>query len=185
VNKSQLRRLALELRQELALSPHDRFDPLALAALYGVEVLQLSELACSEEVLYHFQRLRPEVLSGALIPLSDGSTIIVENDSHARERRVSTASHEMAHVVLEHPFAAALADSNGCAVTNRALEIEAAQLSGELLLPTDAALRMALDGVSDVTAAHRFGVSVALARWRLNATGARKIAARSAAKRAR
>jgi hypothetical protein len=52
-------------------------------------------------------------------------------------------------------------------------------------LPTDAARRLALDGASDEAAAEQFGVSVDLARWRLNATGARKIAARAHAKRRR
>jgi hypothetical protein len=117
--------------------------PAALAELYGVSVLRLSELECSPAVLDHFLVARPQVFSGALIPLSDGGTVILENDWHAPERRVSTASHEMAHVVLEHPFAAALADSSGCRVANRALEDEATELSGELLLPTDAAVKLA------------------------------------------
>lgn len=185
MNKSALRRLALELRQEVALSAYDRFDPLVLAQLYGVQVLRLSELGCSPHVRDHFQVVRPHVFSGALIPLSDGGTVIVENDGHAPERRISTASHEISHVVLEHPFAASLADSTGCRVANQALEAEAAELSGELLLPTDAARRLALDGVSDQSAADRFGVSVDFARWRLNVTGARKIAARAFAKRRR
>jgi Zn-dependent peptidase ImmA (M78 family) len=158
---------------------------LVLADLYGVHVLRLSELECSAEVLDHFRVVRPHAFSGALIPLTDGGTVIVENDAHAPERRVSTASHEMAHVVLEHPFAAAFTDSSGCRVVNRTLEAEAAELSGELLLPTDAAVRLALDGVSDEHAAQRYGVSIPFARWRLNVTGARKIAARSHAKRSR
>ncbi len=185
MNKSALRRLALELRGELALTAYDRCDPFALADLYGVQVLRLSELECSAEVRHHFRIVRPQVFSGALIPLTGGGTLIVENDGHAPERRVSTASHEMAHVVLEHPFAAALTDSTGCRVANRSLEAEAAELSGELLLPTDAAVRLALDGVSDETAGQRFGVSVPFARWRLNVTGARKIAARARGKRSR
>jgi hypothetical protein len=185
VNKSALKRLALELRRELGLTAYERCDPLALAELYGVQVLRLSELGCSPEVLDHFRTVRPQVFSGALIPLSDGSTVIVENDGHPAERRVSTASHEMSHVALEHPFAAALADSNGCRVANRELEDEAAELIGELLLPTDAAIKLALDRVPDERAAERFGVSVEMARWRLNVTGARKIAARARAKRRR
>lgn len=52
-----------------------------------------------------------------------------------------------------------------------------------LLLPKDAARRLALNGVSDEAAAQHFGVSVVYARWRLNVTGARRIAARARAKR--
>lgn len=185
MNKAHLRQFALELRLEVGLTPHERFDPLRLADLYGVPVLRLSTLECSPEALEHFQIKRPGVFSGALIPLDDGSTVIVENDTHTPERRASTTTHEMAHVMLEHPFVAALADSNGCRLTNRALEAEAAELSGELLLPMEAALKLAYDQVPDDVAAQRFGVSKVFASWRLNSTGARKIAARARAKRHR
>lgn len=185
MNKTQLKNLALELRREVALTPYERFDPIALADLYGVQVLRLSDLVECLSALEHFQVTHPEVFSGALIPLSDGGTVIVENDSHTPERRASTASHEMAHVVLEHPFNAALADSKGCRITDRTLETEASELSGELLLPTEAALKLAFDRVPDDLAAQQFGVSVVFARWRLNSTGSRKIAARAHAKQKR
>lgn len=185
MNKAALKRLALELREELDLTPHDPFNPLDLARLYGVEVIRLSEIDCSPEALNHFRIERPAVFSGALVPLPDGSTVIVENDWHVPERRVSTASHEMAHVTLEHPFSATLTNSKGCRVSVKEHEAEAAELSGELLIPSDAARKLAFDGVSDEVAAERFGVSVEVARWRLNASGARKIAARAHAKRRR
>jgi Zn-dependent peptidase ImmA (M78 family) len=183
VNKAQLKRLALELRAEVGLSPHELFDPHILAELYGVEVIRLSDLDCSSEVLDHFQIRRPEVFSGALVPLSDGSTVIIENDRHPLERRVSTASHEISHVVLEHPFAATLLDGNGCRLSTPEHEQEAAELSGELLLPFEACKRLAFFNTSDEEAADKFGVSVEFARWRLNSTGARKIADRARKKR--
>lgn len=183
MNKAALKRLALELRSELDLTAHDPFDPLTLAELYGVEVVQLSTLECSPAALGHFQIDRPDIFSGALVPLADGGTVIVENDGHLPERRVSTASHEMAHVVLEHPFGATLSDAGKCRLVNKDLEDEAAELSGELLLPTDAARRLALQGASNDEAARQFGVSVDLARWRMNATGARKYAERARQKR--
>lgn len=183
MNKSALRRLAIELRAEVGLSPHDAFNPLDLADLYGVDVVRLSDVPCPSEALAHFQIARPDALSGALVPLCDGSTVIIENDFHSIERRVSTASHEMAHVVLEHPFRASLTSSTGCRIADQEQEAEAAELSGELLIPFDAAKRLAFDQVTNEEAARRFGVSLELARWRLNATGARKIALRARAKR--
>jgi Zn-dependent peptidase ImmA (M78 family) len=95
----------------------------------------------------------------------------------------STASHEISHVVLEHPFEATLTDSGQCRVMNKEIEAEAAELSGELLLPTEAARQLAYHEVPDEEVAHRFGVSVRFATWRMNVTGARKIAARAHAKR--
>jgi Zn-dependent peptidase ImmA (M78 family) len=183
MNKSALRRLALEVREEVNLTPHDPFNPLVLADLYGVDVIRLSEVQCSSEALGHFEVTRPDVFSGALVPFSDGSTVIIENDFHAMERRVSTASHEMSHVVLEHPFRATLANAKGCRIADQEQEAEAAELSGELLIPFEAAKRLAFHRVSDEEAARRFGVSIELARWRMNATGARKIANRAHAKR--
>lgn len=185
MNKAALKRLALELRREVDLTAHDPFDPLVLAELYGVDVIRLSEIDCSPEALEHFQIDRSERFSGALVPLPDGSTVIIENDSHVPERRVSTASHEMAHVTLEHPFAATLTNSKGCRVSVKEHEEEAAELSGELLLPTEAARRLAYYKESDEEVARRFGISVKFASWRMNATGARKIAARARAKRSR
>jgi Zn-dependent peptidase ImmA (M78 family) len=185
VNKAALKRLAIELRWEVGLSAYEPFNPLVLAELYGVDVFRLSEIDCSPKALAYFQIERPELFSGALVPLPDGSTVIIENDSHEPERRVSTATHEVAHVTLEHSFAATLTDSQGCRVSIPEQESEAAELSGELLLPTDAAKRLAFNRVTDEEVARQFGISVQFARWRMNATGARKIAARAAARRRR
>lgn len=183
MNKTQLKKLALELRREVDLTPHERFDPYQLADLYGIDVIQLSEVNADADTIRNFSIDRPEVFSGALIPCTDGSTVIVENDTHLPERRVSTASHEISHVVLEHPFSATLTDSGKCRVMNKEHEGEAAELSGELLLPTDAARRLAYYKVDDEEVARRFGISVKFASWRMNATGARTIARRSHAKR--
>lgn len=180
MNKAALKRLAVEIREEIGIGVHDVFDPYKLAELYGIKVILLSSSGCSEEALHHFQVERPDVFSGALIPFGTGA-IILENDLHSSVRRRSTCSHEVAHVVLEHPFTAALVNERGCRLANREHEKEAAELSGELLLPFEAAKTLALQNVSDQEAAKRFNVSVEFARWRLNSTGARKIAQRAKA----
>jgi Zn-dependent peptidase ImmA (M78 family) len=182
VNKARLKRLAIELRSEIDLTPHEPFDPYALAKAYGVDVFGLGDIGCSPEVLNHFHIDRTEVFSGALVPFADGSTVIVENDSHPWERRVSTTSHEMAHVVLEHPFHATLTDSRGCRVSPGECEEEAAELSGELCIPFEAAKDLALRQATNEEAAQEFGVSVDMARWRLDSTGARKFARNARAK---
>lgn len=176
MNKARLKRLAIELRSEIGLTAHDPFDPYALAKAYGVDVFALSNLGCSPEVLNHFHTVRADVFSGALVPFPDGRTVIVENDAHPWERRVSTTSHEMAHVVLEHPFQATLVDARGCRVSPGECEQEAAELSGELCIPFEAAKRLARQQATNEEAAEEFGVSHDMARWRLDSTGARKIA---------
>lgn len=181
MNKSGLKRLALELRQETQAGPYDRFDPYKLARLYGVDVYRLGDLDCSTKALEHFTVHRISVFSGALVPVGDGA-VIIENDRHDPIRQRSTAAHEMAHVVLEHPFSATLVNERGCRTSDPKYEQEAAELGGELLLTFDAARRLAWQGATDEQAASQYHVSVYVARWRMNATGARKIAARSRAR---
>jgi Zn-dependent peptidase ImmA (M78 family) len=182
VNKSALKRLALEVRAELDLTAEERFDPYALADLYGVPVIQVSDTDCSPEAREHFQRNRSDVFSGALIPLSDGTTAIVENDSHSPQRRRSTVSHEMAHLILEHSFDTRLVNERGCRLMDSEQEAEAQELGAELLVPASAALFHARRRSTDATVADAVDVSVEAARWRMNHTGARKIAARAHAK---
>jgi hypothetical protein len=62
------------------------------------------------------------------------------------------------------------------------MEGQAAELSGELLVPGAAARRAAAHGRSDDQVADQFDVSTEFARWRMNVTGARRIATRAAAR---
>ncbi len=158
----------------------DAFDPWGLAALYGIDVVSLSELPIDDEVVSYFTIDRPEVFSGALIPIGHGA-VIVENDSHPLVRRRSTMGHELAHVVAEHQFDARLTNDRGCRLANQTQEDEAAEIAGELLVPFDAARSLARSKATNEEVALQFGVSVGLARWRMEATGARIIARREGA----
>lgn len=176
--KAAAKKLSLELRAEVGLKATDQFDPYQMAELYGIQVHRLSELNCSEEARDHFMDINPRALSGALIPI--GSKLaILDHDGHSVARRRATLSHEISHVVLEHHFSnSALLDSSGCRTSDPEQEEEATELSGELLVPFSAALVMARKGHDDETVALAMGVSVEFARWRMNASGARKIASR-------
>jgi Zn-dependent peptidase ImmA (M78 family) len=180
INKAACKRLAGEVRAELGLGPMEALDPWELAEMYGVKVVSLSALPLDHAIREHFQTVRPHVFSGALLPHRTGA-VIIENESHPLARRRSTMSHEMAHVVREHTFGASLVNEHGCRTADRFQEDEAAEISGELLIPFDAAKQLARRRATDEEVALRFGVSPELARWRMNASGARKIAARSAA----
>jgi hypothetical protein len=88
--------------------------------------------------------------------------------------------------LLEHEFDRVLFADGSRRCRNPAskeMEDEAAELSAELLLPQTAAQRAAVAGKSDEEVADIFDVSIELARWRMNATGARLIAQRAARKR--
>ncbi|MDN6304489.1 ImmA/IrrE family metallo-endopeptidase [Corynebacterium variabile] len=179
--KTEAKRLALELRSEIGLDAHAPFDPYAFAAEYGIPVVQLSDL--EDEVRAHFLRAEGSALSGALIPDGTG-LIILENDAQPLARRRTTMCHELAHVILEHQFGVSLSDERKCGLGGDQ-EAEADWLSGEMLIPADGAFRLARANATDEVAAAEYDVSLAVARWRMNHSGARKVMERSRAKWAR
>ncbi len=180
--KAAARRLAAEVREELGIRTFQPLDPYALARLYGVEVFTLDEPWLPARAVSHFTGPALGSFSGALIQVGTGC-VIVENHAHERTRRRSTVAHEMAHVLLEHEFAVLIADGRSCRSGDdrprSAVEEEAAELSAELLLPSDAARTAAFRGWTDASVARYFRVSERMARWRMNVTGARRIARRS------
>ncbi len=180
VNKAACKRLAGELRTEIDLDPMDALDPWKLAELYGIEVFSLSLLPVTSDVRNYFMNVRPDCFSGALVPLGTGA-VIVENDSHPLVRRRSTMGHELAHVFGEHKFGTSLVNERGCRLADQAQEAEAAEIAGELLVPFEAAKQLARRRATNEEVALQFGVSIDLARWRMDATGARLIARRRAA----
>lgn len=189
--KAALARLAAEVREnELKANLNERICPYDLADLYGVAVYTLQGLAksgCSPEAIEFFTSVRPEAWSAALVPNGTGQ-FIVENNAHTTRRRRSNIAHEMAHLLLEHEFDRILFTNGnrGCAnPTSKEMEDQAAELSGELLLPAAGARRAAAYGRSDDQVADQFDVSTEFARWRMNVTGARRIASRAACKRSR
>jgi Zn-dependent peptidase ImmA (M78 family) len=185
--KTRAKRLALEVRTELELSPLEPLDPWALADLYGIPVYGLNDLipwGYSQEALLHFTDVRQDAFSAALIPC-DTARIIIENTSHAPVRRKANVTHEMAHVILEHEFGEAVLFADGCRVLDSEIEEEATWLAGEFLIPSKGALWAARQQLSDEVVAQRFGVSPSMAAMRMNASGARKRAKRERDARAR
>ncbi|GAB3584307.1 hypothetical protein GCM10027445_60330 [Amycolatopsis endophytica] len=180
--KKEARALALEVREELGVEVFAPLDPWALAELYGIEVHDLSNPILPRDSVRYLTEERPHVFSAALVPLDPSGAVIIENHVHPLRRRRSTIAHEMAHVLLEHPFGPTLTDENGCRSAVAGIEEEATELSGELLIPTDAARIAAFKGWSDHSVANHFRVSVRMATWRMNMSGARRIAARARGK---
>jgi Zn-dependent peptidase ImmA (M78 family) len=180
LNKAWCKRLAAELRAEIGLQPMDALDPWRLAELYGVDVIAVSALPLAEDIRDHFTVDRRDAFSGALVPFGTGA-VIIENDAHPDVRRRSTMGHELAHVVAEHKFGTSLVNERGCRLANQVQEDEAAEIGGELLIPFEAAKKLARRKATNEEVALQFGVSTDMARWRMDATGARTIAARQEA----
>lgn len=176
--KTKAKSLALELRAEIGLDAHAPFDPYVFASEYGIPVVQLSDLDGAARD--HFLQPDGSALSGALIPSGTGA-VILENDAQPLTRRHTTMCHELAHVVLEHQFGVSLSDERKCGLGGEQ-ETEADWLSGEMLIPSDGAFRLARRNATDEQAAASYDVSLAIARWRMNHSGARKIVQRTRAK---
>lgn len=182
--KAQARQLANEIRvDELCCDMWGPFDPWALATDYGIRVLGISEVGAAAESIRHLTEVDQTLFSGALLPLGTGR-LILENDSHELVRRRSTVAHEMSHVLLEHVFSTILVrEKESCRNSDQDQELEAAELSGELLVPSSAAISLARRKVPDEVVAEKFAVSLEMARWRMHVSGARTIAKRTAAAR--
>ncbi|MFF5991432.1 ImmA/IrrE family metallo-endopeptidase [Prauserella flavalba] len=173
--KAEAKRLALDVREEMGIGVFAPLDPYALADLYGIEVHDLSHPSLPRDAVRHFTGPAAASFSGALVSVGRGA-VIIENHVHETNRRRSTIAHEMAHVLLEHDFGVLLTDGEQCRSSSSDLELEAAELSGELLLPCDAARTAAFRGWTDTSVARYFRISRSMARWRLNTTAARRIA---------
>lgn len=89
----------------------------------------------------------------------------------------------MSHVVLEHTFGVSLTDERKCGLGGEQ-EAEADWLYGELLIPMEGATKLARMDSTDEQAAGAFDVSLAVARWRMNHSGARRIVTNSRRSRA-
>jgi hypothetical protein len=193
LSKAEISRRAVEIRKtDLGLTEYQHLCPYELARQHGVAVYPLNELVaagCPEESVGFFTTERPEAWSAALVPSGTGQ-FIVENTVHLRRRRRSNIAHEMAHLLLEHEFDRILFSTNdkagGCRnPASKDMEWEAAELGAELLLPLAAARRAATLNKTNEEVAELYDVSVQLAAWRMNATGARIFAQRLADKWAR
>ncbi|RAO63428.1 hypothetical protein LUPAC06_00154 [Micromonospora saelicesensis] len=140
---------------------------------------------CPEQSVAFFASERPDVWSAALVPAGTGQ-FIVENTAHLPRRRRYNIAHEMAHVLLEHEFDRVMFSAEGrrgCAnPASKDQEWEAAELGAELLLPYAAAYEAAKAHKINEQVADLFDVSIPVARWRMNGTGARIVAQRTAAK---
>jgi len=165
---------ALRARQKLKLSASSPLDPLRLAELLGVFVLQPSDLPdLGEEVRLRLASVHRDCWSA--ITVSDGSChLIVVNSSHAKSRLNSSLAHEIAHIILGHePSMMFMSSTSGMALRtyNEEQEEEANWLGGCLLLPREALMLIRRIGRSDEDACSEYGVSSAMLRFRFNVTG--------------
>lgn len=113
----------------------------------------------------------------------DGRRVVVVNSAQDARRIPNNVVHELAHVILGHAAARVDISEDGhlwLSTHGREQEDEADWLAAALLLPRDGLLQRFTRQRDAARIADHFKVSVALVRWRLNATGvARQVNGRS------
>jgi Zn-dependent peptidase ImmA (M78 family) len=171
--KAHAERLALDTRQEMGISAHQRLDPQALAEHLSIKVMTLGALATCADIAEALGVLHgPEASSLSAFTVFAGSKrMIVHNEAHTTGRQASNITHEVSHGLLLHPAAPVL-DLRGCRNWNGDHEDEANFLAGALLIPARAAWGIARKRMSLQDAADIYGCSVEMVRWRVNITGA-------------
>ncbi|WP_053202668.1 ImmA/IrrE family metallo-endopeptidase [Jiangella muralis] len=182
--KSEAEALAEEMRAELDLGNTKRLDPQILADHLEIPVWTLTDVSgrssgsedgrSVKEAILELQSQSSDAFS-AMTVFRGPERVIVHNDRHDTGRQASNITHELAHGLLLHPASAAI-DDRGCRNWAGDVEDEASYLGGALLIPGKGARWIARVGMSVAEAASRFGCSADMVRWRLNVSGAQRIA---------
>ena len=169
--KAQANRIALGLRKQRDLSDTDPLDPRDVFPTFSIPVVTLSSFteACPQEASLLLSR--PSGFSAMLLSIGNGQRIVIHNDSHSPGRQSSNLAHELGHVLLVHPPELVCTGDLG-RESNSLVEAEAAYLGGCLLVPNEAAHKLAALRVHEGSAAHRYGVSEDMIRYRLRVSGA-------------
>jgi Zn-dependent peptidase ImmA (M78 family) len=106
------------------------------------------------------------------------SAVIIEHDGHPSGATTFHHEHELAHVFGEQSSAPASSANMAADSPIKSKRPRQPRIAGELLVPFEAAKLLARRKATDEEVALQFGVSVDLARRRMDATGARLIAQR-------
>jgi len=175
--KAHANRVALEVRRDLNIDAVSPICPWTLADSLCLPVIPLLSLAkeshsLARQVRYLAYR-QPRVFS-AMTVFHGARRIIIHNDAHAPVRQRSNLAHELAHALLMHPPHPPFC-TDGSRIFDRRLEAEAGWLGAVLLVPNEAARWAMAHGKNERDAAHHFGVSVDLIRFRLRTSGALRI----------
>jgi Zn-dependent peptidase ImmA (M78 family) len=169
--KAEAERLTDRLRIQLGLSPDKPVDPLRLAAHMRVEVVSAADLVGIES-LRELEQAQPGAFSAAAFHLPQGRTVAVFNPCSEPARTKSDIAHELAHILLDHQVRELQQISGHPFFTcDPEQEEEANWLAGSLLLPRALLLQYAYAGADAALIAAECGVSVPMARFRLNTSG--------------
>jgi hypothetical protein len=177
--KAEANRISLYLRRGLGLTPEAPINLEALArhlrVSHQIEAIIVALSVFRDEypdAVRQLSVLDPGAFSAATVPCGPQQYAIVYNDSHDEGRQQNSIAHEIAHLVLKHPFTLPI-DNYGCRNIDRDIEEEANWLGPTILISDEAALHIVKSGMTTDAARLKYGVSEPLLRMRINASGAR------------
>lgn len=159
------------VRADLGLSRSAPVDLDELAESMGVEIragdslIPLSRFA-------ELDQIQTDCFSACTIRPTPGRVVVVFNPLSAGTRQKSDVAHELAHILLNHDLSR-IEKLGGITFfsCDPEQEEEASWLSGSLLLPRDLLTIEVQSGLAAEEIAEKHGVSLHMARYRLNATG--------------
>jgi Zn-dependent peptidase ImmA (M78 family) len=159
--KAMANRLAVAIRADLGLQPHDPLDPLAVCEHFEIAVVPLTSFGRD---VAHFTDTEPAAFSAVTVPRGIRRAI-VHNDRHRPYRQRSNIMHELAHGFLGHKPCLAF-NCDGERHYDGGIEAEASFLAGSLLITNEAAWHIVRAELMDV-ARPMYGVSQPMLDYRL------------------
>ena len=170
--KAIANRISLRLRRGQGRAPIDPVDLKVIAARLKITLVPLSAFKAEcPQAVEHLIRKDSGAFSAATL-LIGGKRVLIYNDSHDPGRQRANIAHELAHVLLGHPFTCPI-DGSGCRTLDLDLEDEANWLGPTILISNEAALHILKISMSSAEACRIYGVSGPLLTMRINASGAR------------
>ncbi|WP_316227959.1 ImmA/IrrE family metallo-endopeptidase [Bradyrhizobium sp. SZCCHNR3015] len=164
-------------RRELNLDQFGPLDPRILAAKLGIRVWTPKDVpGVSAAALKQLCKVDPDNWSAVTICVGTKRVIIV-NDQHSPERQNNSIMHELSHIILKHRAAQVFVSPKGQMLLSEydeTQEEEADCLSGTLLVPREALLRLLTSGRAHTVVAAHFAVSMDVLKMRINLTGVQK-----------
>jgi len=174
--KAEAERLATQVRDAMGQARHDPLDIDVLVHHVGAQLRAAEELTTLTK-LHELEAMQPGAFSACTFDLGSRKVIVV-SPLASDERRRSDASHEVAHLLLNHSVKQ-IEQLSGLSFfsCDPDEEQEANWLAGCLLLPRELLVRSLKRGSDAATIAQANVVSLQMANFRLRATGAERQAA--------
>lgn len=171
--KAYAERCVAGLRSELQLTDDEPIDMHELCSHLQIPFYPLSRC------LNHsgLSRKDPHVIEiydkTSAVTMFDGPRrTIIYNEEHPTVRHRSNMAHELAHALLQHPPLGSSCETE----TEQANEAEAAWMSGVLMLTAIQARSIATRRLKWSIAQNAYQLSAEMLRFRMNVTGAAKLA---------